>query len=220
MLRLNVDLFEAHQKSSDIIWKSEHLEPKVKEFIYIAIDVTVTHLYEPGLRLHIKNALARGATVQEIAEVISFVSTAGLATLSMGLPLIVEEAQAVGMPVEQCDSGLQRKLATNFRERLGYIPEGLEILAALDSTYFRALTDVSAAASWCKELSPKIRAFVRLAAQITATSLNREAARIHIREALAHGATIGELVEVLELVSVVGLHSCTFGGAILYENGG
>jgi alkylhydroperoxidase/carboxymuconolactone decarboxylase family protein YurZ len=109
LLRLNVDLFEAHQKSSDIIWNSERLEPKVKEFIYIAIDVTVTHLYEPGLRLHINNALALGATVQEIAEVISFVSTAGLATLSMGLPLIIEEAQARGMPVEQRDSGLQRK---------------------------------------------------------------------------------------------------------------
>jgi alkylhydroperoxidase/carboxymuconolactone decarboxylase family protein YurZ len=219
-LRLNVDLFEAHQKSSELIWTSEHLEPKLKEFIYIAIDVTVTHLYEPGLRLHIKNALARGATVQEIAEVISFVSTSGLATLSMGLPLIVEEAQAIGLTLEQCDSDLQRKLATNFHEQVGYVPEGLEILAALDSTYFRALTDVSAAASRCDVLSPKVRAFVRLAAEITVTSLNRDAARIHIREALESGATIGELVEVLELVSVVGLHSCTFGGAILYENGG
>src|SRR4030095_3381880 len=111
---------ESHQKSSELIWTSEHLEPKLKEFIYIAIDVTVTHLYEPGLRLHIKNALARGATVQEIAEGISFVSTSGLATLSMGLPLIVEEAQAIGMTLEQCDSDLQRKLATNFRQQVGH----------------------------------------------------------------------------------------------------
>ena len=37
--------------------------------IYIAIDASTTHMYEPGLKVHIRNALKYGATKAEIMEV-------------------------------------------------------------------------------------------------------------------------------------------------------
>ena len=62
LLSLDEDFFEAYLNFSSVPWKSGPLEPKVKEFVYIAVDAAATHLYEPGIRQHIKQALALGAT--------------------------------------------------------------------------------------------------------------------------------------------------------------
>ena len=48
---------------------ASHLEPKVKEFVYIAADAAATHLYVPGIRQHVAAALEHGATPEEIMEV-------------------------------------------------------------------------------------------------------------------------------------------------------
>ena len=45
-------------------------DPKVKELVYCAFDVASTHLWLPGLKLHIRNALGYGATPTEVMEVI------------------------------------------------------------------------------------------------------------------------------------------------------
>ena len=42
------------------------LEPKVYEFIAIAVDASCTHMYGPGVRRHIAKALDLGATPEEI----------------------------------------------------------------------------------------------------------------------------------------------------------
>jgi len=46
------------------------LEDKTKELILIAINAATTHLYGPGVRRHIQNALKLGATREEILQVI------------------------------------------------------------------------------------------------------------------------------------------------------
>ena len=61
------------------------------EFLYIAVDASTTHLYEPGLRIHIQNALKLGATEDEIMQVLECVSAIGIHTISMGVPVLVEE---------------------------------------------------------------------------------------------------------------------------------
>ena len=72
----------------------------MKEFIYIAIDAATTHLYEPGLRIHIQNALKYGATVQEIMEVYQLISVLGMHTFTMGIPVLLDELEKAGQPVE------------------------------------------------------------------------------------------------------------------------
>ena len=54
------------------------LEPKVKELIYTAFDASATHMYVPGLRQHIENALGYGATPAEVMEVFELASTIGI----------------------------------------------------------------------------------------------------------------------------------------------
>ena len=74
VLVLDPDFFEAYTEFSSVPWKSGPLEPKVKELIYTAFDVAATHMFEPGLRVHIRNALGYGATREEIMEVFELVS--------------------------------------------------------------------------------------------------------------------------------------------------
>ena len=73
-LALDVEMFEAFLEFGSVAWKKGHLPPKVKEFIYIAIDAATTHMYEPGLRIHLRNAFKLGATKEEIMEVYELVS--------------------------------------------------------------------------------------------------------------------------------------------------
>ena len=92
-MALDPDFLEIYQKFSSLPWQRGHLEPKVKEFVYIAIDVATTHLYEPGLRIHIQNALRYGATVEEIMEVYQLVSVLGMHTFTMGIPVLLDELE-------------------------------------------------------------------------------------------------------------------------------
>ena len=62
VLELDENFFAAYSKFSSIPAKTNALSPKIREFIYIAIDASTTHLYLPGLKLHMENALSLGAT--------------------------------------------------------------------------------------------------------------------------------------------------------------
>lgn len=96
MLLLDVDIVEAYLAYSSVPWKKGHLAPKVKEFIYIAIDAQTTHLYDTGTRLHIGNALATGATKDEIIEVLEVVSMIGMHACTAGIPIMLDELGRVG----------------------------------------------------------------------------------------------------------------------------
>jgi alkylhydroperoxidase/carboxymuconolactone decarboxylase family protein YurZ len=100
LLKLDPEFFKAYLDFSSVPWKSGTLEPKFKELIYIAIDASTTHLYEPGLRQHIRNALKHGATKEEIMEVLELTSVLGIHTCTLGVPVLLEELEAAGIAVE------------------------------------------------------------------------------------------------------------------------
>ena len=91
LLTLDPEFFEAYLQFSSVPWKNGTLEPKMKELIYIAIDASTTHLYEPGLRQHIRNAIKYGATRQEVMEVLELVSVLGIHACTLGVPILLEE---------------------------------------------------------------------------------------------------------------------------------
>lgn len=72
------------------------LDPKVIEFIAIAVDASCTHMYAPGVRRHIRQALDLGATKEEITAVLQCVSVLGIHTMSLGAPILQEELAARG----------------------------------------------------------------------------------------------------------------------------
>lgn len=71
------------------------LEPKVLEFLAIAVDASCTHMYAPGTRRHIRKALELGATKEEIVAVLQAVSVLGIHSISLGAPILLEEMAAL-----------------------------------------------------------------------------------------------------------------------------
>ncbi|MQA78827.1 MAG: carboxymuconolactone decarboxylase family protein [Streptosporangiales bacterium] len=94
LLQLDPDFFESYLNFSAVPWRTGVLEPKVKELIYTAIDASTTHLYEPGLRVHIRNALKYGATKEEVMEVLELTSVLGIHSCTLGVPVLMEELAA------------------------------------------------------------------------------------------------------------------------------
>ena len=67
------------------------LPPKEVELLSIAFDASYTHMYAPGTRRHIHNALEAGATIEEIMEVLKLCVVQGVQACNLGVPILAEE---------------------------------------------------------------------------------------------------------------------------------
>jgi alkylhydroperoxidase/carboxymuconolactone decarboxylase family protein YurZ len=220
LLLLSPDFFEAYLNFSSVPWKSGPLEPKVKEFIYIAIDASTTHLYEPGLRIHIENALKYGATKEEIMEVFQLTSVLGMHTCTMGVPALVEELKEAGQSgdIEKLlEDPHRQQLKAEFIKNRGYWSEFWNSLLALDPAFFQTYLRFSSIPWQQGPLEPKVKEFIYIAIDAATTHLYEPGLRIHYRNAIKYGATREELMEVLQLTSVLGMHTCTVGVPILMD---
>jgi alkylhydroperoxidase/carboxymuconolactone decarboxylase family protein YurZ len=73
------------------IYASGVMTPKDVELISIAFDASFTHMYAPGTRRHIKNALKAGASIEEIMEVLKLCVAQGVQACNLGVPILAEE---------------------------------------------------------------------------------------------------------------------------------
>lgn len=67
------------------------LPPQLAELLSIAFDASVTHMYAPGTRRHIRAALEHGARVEEVMEVLKICVAEGVRACNLGLPILAEE---------------------------------------------------------------------------------------------------------------------------------
>jgi alkylhydroperoxidase/carboxymuconolactone decarboxylase family protein YurZ len=67
------------------------IEPKLAELLSIAFDASIRHMYAPGTRRHIRNALALGATPAEVMGVLQICVAQGAQALNAGVPILAEE---------------------------------------------------------------------------------------------------------------------------------
>jgi alkylhydroperoxidase/carboxymuconolactone decarboxylase family protein YurZ len=99
LLRRDRAYFENFIALIDHPWSAGVLTPRFIHLVCILIDVACSHLYEPGLRLHIRQALEHGSNAAEILEVIQLASATGLRSVHLGLDLLLdvleEERQSV-----------------------------------------------------------------------------------------------------------------------------
>jgi alkylhydroperoxidase/carboxymuconolactone decarboxylase family protein YurZ len=221
LLMLDPDFFESYLQLSSIPWSKGPLERKIKEFICIAIDASTTHLYEPGLRIHVQNALSHGVAKDEIMEVLQLTSTLGLHTIDMGLRVLTDEMKALDFSSElDVPHDEQRiSLKEQFETCHGYWNDAWNDLLTLDPNFFSSYLDFSAF-PWRKgRLEPKIKELILIAINASTTHLYEPGLRIHVRNALKFGATIDEIMQVYQLVSGLGMHTCTMGVPVLVEEG-
>jgi alkylhydroperoxidase/carboxymuconolactone decarboxylase family protein YurZ len=217
LLELDPDFFAAYAELSGVPWRQGPLDPKVKRLILLAMDAAATHMYAPGCREHIRGALAQGATAAELMEVLELTSTLGIHACNTGVPILMEELEAAGLAPSRELSERQERIRADFERHRGYWNSFWDDVLVLDPDFFEAYTQFSSVPWKSGPLEPKVKELIYTAFDVAATHMFEPGLRVHIRNALAYGATREEIMEVFELVSAIGVQACSLGIPILLE---
>jgi len=190
--------FERYTALAGHPWRHGALAPKVKALVLLTVDAAATHLYAPGVRHHLRQALALGATPAEIVETLELTATMGIHACNVGVPILLEELAAAGQPLEQRPlTDREEQIKAGFTAKRGYWNEFWDGILRLDAEFFAAYTAFSA---WSWEhgaLEPKVKEFIYTAFDASATHMFEPGLRQHIRNAIAYGATREELSAIV-----------------------
>jgi alkylhydroperoxidase/carboxymuconolactone decarboxylase family protein YurZ len=94
MRALDPEFMEAYLNFREVPQRNGPLPAHVKELILVAINAATTHLYAPGVRRHIANALRAGATREEVLETIQLTTVMGIHACNLAIPILCEEWEA------------------------------------------------------------------------------------------------------------------------------
>jgi 3-hydroxyisobutyrate dehydrogenase-like beta-hydroxyacid dehydrogenase/alkylhydroperoxidase/carboxymuconolactone decarboxylase family protein YurZ len=218
ILRLDPEFLLAYLEFSAVPWRQNHLPAKVKELIYIAVDANATHLYLPGVRQHIQAALKAGATGAEIMEVLELCATLGIHAMNIGVPILVEVLEEKGLRSGPAPlSERQEAIKAEFTKNRGYWHAFWDDMLELDPELFAAYTEFSSIPWRTGTLEPKVKELIYIAFDTAATHLYTKGLKAHIANAIGYGATAQEILEVMEIASVLGIHAVTTAAPILAE---
>lgn len=230
LLRIDPVFFSASLSLAAVPRRKSHLSRKDQALIGLAVDCAATHLYQPGIRTHIVAAAKEGATVDEVLEVIELSSTLGIHACNIGVPLLVEVLKEEGKYTDGITKPFddnQERLKTEFTEKRGYWHTFWEDFLRLDPEFFEAYLEFSGV-PWIKgvegskmaergALEPKIKELVYCAFDCAATHLYVPGLKLHMRNALGHGATPQQILEVLEIATLLSLHTAHVSVPIIEE---
>lgn len=195
--------FEAFAELAAVPRRSSALDPKVKELVCLAVNAAATHMYEPGIREHVRRAVELGATREELLEVLQLTSTLGIHASTVGVPLLLEAmGEREVAPLDERRAALK----ADFESRRGYWHDFWDGLLELDPDFFEAYVRFSAHPWTSGVLEPKVKELIYTAFDASATHMYVPGLRQHIENALGHGATPAEVMEVFELASTIGIH--------------
>jgi alkylhydroperoxidase/carboxymuconolactone decarboxylase family protein YurZ len=218
LLELDPDYFETYLGLAAAPWRGAgHLDPKVRELVLLTVDAAATHLHEPGIRLHVRRALEHGATEAELLEVLQLTSTMGIHSITVGVPVLLECAAERGPSPERERTPRQEELKREFEEKRGYWHAFWDGVLDLDPEFFAAYVELSSHPWEHGVLEPKVKELIYTAFDAAATHMYIPGLTQHIRNALGYGATLGEVMEVLELASTLGIHTHAVAMPILAE---
>lgn len=189
------------------------------ELIAIVIDSSITHLHQAGLRNHIGHALEVGATEEQVIAALEISCTLGARTFRDGFGTYAEALKARGQYDAIADAANKDEQAAAraffVKDGKDYWDEGLDAALALDPQGAKAFGGWNAAALNNDCLSQKDKELLWVALYASPTTCDKEGIREHINKALDCGATHEEIISVLELVSVIAVHSLTVSTPIL-----
>jgi alkylhydroperoxidase/carboxymuconolactone decarboxylase family protein YurZ len=210
---------DAYTDLSSYAWEEGGLDAKIREFVYIATVASVTHLFPLGIRQHMLNAFAAGATRAELLTVLELVSTIGLQTYQLAITTLRDvagdDARAVRgeLPDER-----RRAIAARHAELFGEVDAAARVAIEGDGAFYERILAISAVPLAKTDVLPlRTMHLVLLAAYASVTHLCGPGVRTHMRAALAHGATPAEVMEVCELITGMSVHTLSIGLPILAE---
>lgn len=219
ILELDADIVDTYADYSSVAEKREVLPVKMRKLICVAIDSVTGCLNANGLKNHMKHSLQLGISVREILETLEITSMVGSCCYELGLPLLIESMQNRGVSLEAIElNDHQKELKKKFMdEHDGYWSAEKENILRLDPEYFETFSAFEDVPWKTGTLSPKEKELLYIAVHAAPVTLHQGQLKYHIDCALDRGATWQEVVEVLEIVSTLGIHAITMGVPILKE---
>ncbi len=196
-------------------WKAGVLPTRLVELVSVAVSVACTNLDRSGTRRHIRAALAAGATREEILTIIKMASVMAIHSCSLGAPILLEEAAAAGVvPPERPEAPTP---ACDRMKAIGQWNQAWDPFLALDPVWTDQFMATGAAIYGSGAFTAKETELLSIAFDASFTHMYAPGTRRHIRNALAAGATVAEIMEVLKLCVAQGVAASNLGVAILAE---
>jgi alkylhydroperoxidase/carboxymuconolactone decarboxylase family protein YurZ len=94
---LDPEFMEAYLTFRSVPQRNGPLPQKYKELILVAINAATTHMYGPGVRRHMRNAIKAGATREELLEAIQLTTVMGIHSCNLAIPILMEETDGPGL---------------------------------------------------------------------------------------------------------------------------
>lgn len=219
------DYLEAYLDLAEHPWEEGPLEPKIKEFVLLAVSSATTALHRPAVREHVGRALDRGATFEEVLEVLELSSILGMHSATVGYPVLLETVEnrpsERDHPVsEDIDEAAVAELVAELEERRAFFETVWDDIMAIvehDPDYWEQLYAFLRHPYDHGVLDPKVMEFVYIAIDVGTSHLYTPGLRVHVGNALILGATPAEIMEVFQLASASGIQSVTAGLSVLVE---
>jgi alkylhydroperoxidase/carboxymuconolactone decarboxylase family protein YurZ len=196
-------------------WTGGVLPRKDVELISIAVCAACTNLDDSGTRRHIRCALEAGASREEILMILKIASLLSLHTCSLGAPILLEEAKAVGSrqgPAETSATPVCDKMKS-----AGQWNPAWDAFFEIDAAWTEAIIAASLPVYTSGVLSPKLAELLSIAVDASITHMYAPGTRRHIQTALKLGVTVEEIMEVLKICVSLGMQACNLGIPILAE---
>lgn len=194
------------------------LIPTVRALVVLAVESVVPEADEARISAAVDAALAGGATEAEVLCTLEIACSIGLHTVSVGLPILLEEMELAGLPLP-AETPRQWELQQAL-ENSGPRPRPLNQIYGgilrMDPEYFAArvrFIDLP----WERDdvLDPEVKHLLSIAIDAVSPQHYVDGLRKHVREALAIGARPEAVLEVLQLASVTGLRTLDVGLEVL-----
>ena len=198
-------------------WTSKILPRKTVELISTALNAACTNLNPEGTRRHIRSALEAGATTDEILMVLKMASVMAIHSCSLGAPILLEEASAVGVTSSQQSTRAVQTPAVDKMKEFGQWNMAWDPFYELDPAWTDQFMATGVAIYASEVMPPKMVELLSIAFDASYTHMYAPGTRRHIKAALSAGATKEEIMEVLKLCVVQGVQACNLGVPILAE---
>jgi alkylhydroperoxidase/carboxymuconolactone decarboxylase family protein YurZ len=198
------------------------LSPRMVELVYVALDASSSHLFEPGLHTHLKKAFEVGASVADVLDVLQLVALQGAAHVGLATNIVADVAAAHGHRPPQPQTGARTDAQTaTLGARIQQLAPShalaLEGLALWDPAYVAVLLDFVEKGGASGGLSPLERTLVQLALHACFTAFNPAAVRQLAQVALEQGAQTTELLQVVQLGAHLSVHGTALGAQVLRQ---
>jgi alkylhydroperoxidase/carboxymuconolactone decarboxylase family protein YurZ len=218
MARLDPRFFRAYLDLTTVAARGGALDPKLRALVSLALDANATHLFVPGIRRDIEQAVALGATDDEIMEVLELSATLGIHAANAGVPILLEVLAETGdAPDVFSLDARQLQLKADFEANRGYWNPIWDGVLKLSPDFFEAYLEYSSVPWKHGVLEPKVKELVYCAFDCSATHLWLPGLKLHMRNALGYGATPLEIMEVIQIASALGAHAFEYAMPALRE---